>query len=90
MRILRGGGGGGVGGFSRTHFDSKLHFHGKFWINILNIGHFSLYVSSTSPFHYLQMRVQLPGGCQTVNPDQTPRSAVSTLFTQACLSEYEE
>ena len=33
-----GGGGGGEGGesvgLSQTPFDSKFHFHGKFWVNV--------------------------------------------------------
>ena len=32
-----GGWGGGGGGFSRIPFDSKFHFHGKFWINLINL-----------------------------------------------------
>ena len=31
-----GGGGGGVGWFRRTLFESKFHFRGKFWINLIN------------------------------------------------------
>ena len=49
----RGGGVVGGGGFSRTPFDSKFLFDRKFWINLINFGHFSLYSSSTSPFYYL-------------------------------------
>ena len=42
------------------------HFHGTFWIILINLGHFSLYVSSTSPFKYLWMYVNLLGEWQTV------------------------
>ena len=56
-----GRGGGGEGG---APFDSKFHFHSKFWINLINTGYhiypkyshpllFTFYFSSTSPFHYL-------------------------------------
>ena len=23
----------------KPHFDSKFHFHGKFWINLINLGY---------------------------------------------------
>ena len=45
--------GGGFGGSLELPFDSKFHFHGKFWINLINLGLFSLYFSSISPFYYL-------------------------------------
>ena len=44
---------GGGGGSVETPFDLKFQFHWKFWINWINLGHFSLCFSSTSPFYYL-------------------------------------
>ena len=60
---------GGGGWFSRTHWDAKFHFHGKFWINLINLGYhiyhknshillFTLYFF-TSPFYYLWIYVKL-------------------------------
>ena len=43
-----GGGGGGVGSVEPI-FD----FHGKFWINLINLGHFSFHFSSISLFYYM-------------------------------------
>ena len=56
----------GEGSVSRTPFNSKFHFHEKFWINLINLGHFSLYISPTSPFYYLWMCVKLLSEWQTV------------------------
>ena len=60
--------------------------HGKFWINLINLGHFSLHFSSTSPFYYLWMCVKL---LVCVAPDQTPhlRHLIWVYTAQACLSK---
>ena len=58
-------------------FDTKFYFHGNFWINLLSLGYhvypkylhlllFILYFSSTSPFYYLRMCVELLCVWQTV------------------------
>ena len=60
--------------------NNKFHFHGKFWINLINLGYriypkyshpllFTLYFSLTSTFHYLRMCIKLLDEWQTV---QTP------------------
>ena len=36
----------GSWGSVETVYDSKFHFHGKFWINLINLGHFSLFFFS--------------------------------------------
>ena len=86
----------------KSHFDSKFHFHGKFWIYLINLGYriypeylhtllFILYFSSTSPFYYLKKCVKLLGEWQTVQTLIRRRIwAWFTLFAQACLSEYVE
>ena len=50
-------------GFSPTPLWLKISFHGKFWINLINLRHFSIYMyfSSTSVFYYLWMCVKLLG-----------------------------
>ena len=48
-------------GFIQTPFDSHVHFDRKFWINLINLGYFSVCFSSTSPFFYLSLRVKLLG-----------------------------
>ena len=55
-------------------YDLKCHFHGKFWINVINLGNrinpkyshpliFTLYIR---PFYYLWMCVKLLGEWKTV------------------------
>ena len=62
--------GAGVEGFRgiplNPSFDSYFHCHGKVWINLINLGHLSLYFSSTSSSYYLSMCVQLLDEWQTV------------------------
>ena len=49
-----------------SSFDWKFHFHGKFWINLIKLGHFSLYFSTTSPLYHLWICLNLLDECQTV------------------------
>ena len=47
LRVDSEGLGAGPGGRVQSNpIDSKFRFHGKFWINLKNLGHFSLYFSS--------------------------------------------
>ena len=73
-------------GFSQTPFDSKFHFHGRFWINLINLGHFFILLYNV---HLLPVNVckiaEWVANC--VDPDQTPRSAASDLGLH-CLLRY--
>ena len=69
--------GGGGGGFQSNPLWLKIHFHGKFWRNLINLGyrfypeyshssHFTIYFSSKNPPNYLYMWVKLLDEWQTV------------------------
>ena len=63
--------------FSWIPLDWNVHFHGKLWIDFINLGYriyhrysypilFTIYVSSTGQFYYLWMCVKLLREWQTV------------------------
>ena len=64
---------------TKPHFDSKFHFHGKFWINLI----LRLFDKSI----LLPVNVYEIAGwvANSVDPDQTPPD-----LAQACPSEYVE
>ena len=39
---------GGLEGSIESPFDLKFHLHWKFWINLIDFGHFSFYFASRS------------------------------------------
>ena len=77
-------GGGGVAGegerFSGTVFDANFHFHGKFWVNLINLTDFIKYFyfnkSILPPANVRKIAGQV---ANSVDPDQTPRSVASVL-----------
>ena len=85
-------------------FDTKFHFHRKFWVNLITFG-YPIYPKYSHPYslHYklfknailLTMNVGKIVGWDANTGDQI-RTAFcrvwsgSTLFAQACLSEYVE
>ena len=44
-------------GSVESPFDSKFHLHWKFWMNLIDIGHFSFYFSSKSQHILLSVNV---------------------------------
>ena len=72
----------------RTHpFDLKFHFHGKFWINLINLRYCIYLPKIITPLLFILSSILLPikvckiavWVANSVDPDQTPRCAASDL-----------